>query len=119
MPFCRTRCGYCDFNTYTPSELRIGSAEGELRIGSAEGELRAGPELGATGDAYLTAALAEIDMAGRVLGAYAPPVTRVNVTGVPGVIWSDKGMCSRFATPPASDTAMSPRARGPSETHAG
>ena len=21
MPFCATRCGYCDFNTYTPGEL--------------------------------------------------------------------------------------------------
>ena len=22
VPFCRSRCGYCDFNTYTASELR-------------------------------------------------------------------------------------------------
>ena len=22
VPFCRVRCGYCDFNTYTASELR-------------------------------------------------------------------------------------------------
>ena len=21
VPFCRTRCGYCDFNTYTAAEL--------------------------------------------------------------------------------------------------
>jgi oxygen-independent coproporphyrinogen-3 oxidase len=21
VPFCTTRCGYCDFNTYTPGEL--------------------------------------------------------------------------------------------------
>ena len=21
VPFCRVRCGYCDFNTYTPAEL--------------------------------------------------------------------------------------------------
>lgn len=21
VPFCVTRCGYCDFNTYTPAEL--------------------------------------------------------------------------------------------------
>ena len=21
VPFCMTRCGYCDFNTYTPAEL--------------------------------------------------------------------------------------------------
>ncbi|MGN6197271.1 MAG: radical SAM family heme chaperone HemW, partial [Humibacter sp.] len=22
VPFCRVRCGYCDFNTYTATELR-------------------------------------------------------------------------------------------------
>src|SRR6188768_2615608 len=22
VPFCRVRCGYCDFNTYTASEIR-------------------------------------------------------------------------------------------------
>ena len=21
VPFCSTRCGYCDFNTYTPTEV--------------------------------------------------------------------------------------------------
>lgn len=21
VPFCLTRCGYCDFNTYTPAQL--------------------------------------------------------------------------------------------------
>jgi oxygen-independent coproporphyrinogen-3 oxidase len=24
IPYCSTRCGYCDFNTYTPNELREG-----------------------------------------------------------------------------------------------
>jgi coproporphyrinogen III oxidase-like Fe-S oxidoreductase len=24
IPYCSRRCGYCDFNTYTPSELREG-----------------------------------------------------------------------------------------------
>ena len=24
VPFCRTRCGYCDFNTYTAVELGDG-----------------------------------------------------------------------------------------------
>ena len=27
VPFCRTRCGYCDFNTYTATELRGASRE--------------------------------------------------------------------------------------------
>lgn len=28
VPFCSTRCGYCDFNTYTPQELRSGELGG-------------------------------------------------------------------------------------------
>ncbi len=47
VPFCTTRCGYCDFNTYTPGEL-----------GSS-----ASPE------SWLDAALAEIDLAAEVLAA--------------------------------------------------
>ncbi|HEY6425121.1 MAG TPA: radical SAM family heme chaperone HemW [Pseudonocardiaceae bacterium] len=26
VPFCATRCGYCDFNTYTPGELSLSSS---------------------------------------------------------------------------------------------
>ena len=26
VPFCAVRCGYCDFNTYTPRELDPGVA---------------------------------------------------------------------------------------------
>ena len=46
VPFCATRCGYCDFNTYTAGEL-----------GST-----ASPE------SWLAAASSEIDLAARVLG---------------------------------------------------
>ena len=63
VPFCRTRCGYCDFNTYTPTELRVSA------------------DLAETGDAYVAAALAEIDLAGRVLGENVPPVSTVFVGG--------------------------------------
>ncbi len=61
VPFCTTRCGYCDFNTYTAGEL-----------GSA-----ASPE------SWLDAALAEIDLAARVLGAAGirRPVQTVFVGG--------------------------------------
>ena len=38
-------------------------------------------DLSETGDAYVTAALTEIDLAGRVLGANAPPVSTVFVGG--------------------------------------
>ena len=55
VPFCVTRCGYCDFNTYTATEL--------------------GP--GATRDSYAAQAIAEIRMARAVLGAGAAPVSTV------------------------------------------
>ena len=55
VPFCRTRCGYCDFNTYTAAEL--------------------GP--GASRDSYAGLAVAEVRLARRVLGAASLPVTSV------------------------------------------
>ena len=27
VPFCRVRCGYCDFNTYTATELGPGASQ--------------------------------------------------------------------------------------------
>ena len=57
MPFCRVRCGYCDFNTYTAGQL-----------GTDPGSSRAG---------YVDAAMAELDLAARVLGPDAPPVSTV------------------------------------------
>ncbi len=60
VPFCSVRCGYCDFNTYTL------------------GELGAGHE--ATQD-YRRAAVAEIDLAARVLGAAAPALDTVFIGG--------------------------------------
>ncbi len=57
VPFCATRCGYCDFNTYTPGELG-----------------------GATPDGWLAALRLELAMAGRALDG-APPVQTVFVGG--------------------------------------
>ncbi len=59
VPFCATRCGYCDFNTYTATEL--------------------GP--GASRTDYVDTALRELDLAAAVLGPAAPPVTTVFVGG--------------------------------------
>jgi len=56
VPFCASRCGYCDFNTYTPAESGLDQSD------------------------YVTAALAEIDLARRVLPA-AGPVRTVFVGG--------------------------------------
>jgi putative oxygen-independent coproporphyrinogen III oxidase len=61
VPFCTTRCGYCDFNTYTAAEL-----------GSEPGAGRAG---------YIDAAIQELGIAARVLGPDAPPVSTIFVGG--------------------------------------
>ncbi len=45
VPFCRTRCGYCDFNTYTPGQLG-----------------------GLGAETYLEAVKAELDLARHVVG---------------------------------------------------
>jgi len=57
VPFCASRCGYCDFNTYTAADL--GGAPGTSR------------------DAYLDALAREIALADGVLGAGRPPLSTV------------------------------------------
>ena len=44
IPFCATRCGYCDFNTYTAADLGGGAAE-QYQVGGGQGPHRdaAGP----------------------------------------------------------------------------
>jgi oxygen-independent coproporphyrinogen-3 oxidase len=55
VPFCVTRCGYCDFNTYTAAEL--------------------GP--GASRESYAGQAIEEIRLARKVLGGRDMPVSTV------------------------------------------
>jgi oxygen-independent coproporphyrinogen-3 oxidase len=59
VPFCSTRCGYCDFNTYTSAEL--------------------GP--GASRATYADQLVAEVRLARRVLGDRDVPVSSVFVGG--------------------------------------
>jgi oxygen-independent coproporphyrinogen-3 oxidase len=59
VPYCAVRCGYCDFNTYTLTEL--------------------GP--GASTETFVDSALAELDLAARVLGDAARAVDTVFVGG--------------------------------------
>jgi len=67
VPFCRTRCGYCDFTTYTLDELGAdGSAAG---VGGATG----GEACGATPEGYVEAALREMRMARGVVEDRALP----------------------------------------------
>jgi putative oxygen-independent coproporphyrinogen III oxidase len=42
VPFCATRCGYCDFNTYTPGELGGATPDGWLAAVRQELSLAAG-----------------------------------------------------------------------------
>jgi oxygen-independent coproporphyrinogen-3 oxidase len=44
VPFCATRCGYCDFNTYTSDELGPGANRAEY-AGTAIAELRQAADL--------------------------------------------------------------------------
>ena len=55
VPFCVTRCGYCDFNTYTAQELGPGASRAD----------------------YAETAIAEVRLARRVLGDAAPRVETV------------------------------------------
>jgi oxygen-independent coproporphyrinogen-3 oxidase len=48
VPFCASRCGYCDFNTYTAGD-------------------------GVDGDGYVEAVLGELELARRVLDGASPP----------------------------------------------
>jgi putative oxygen-independent coproporphyrinogen III oxidase len=59
VPFCASRCGYCDFNTYLGAELGGGALQGS----------------------YADTAVTEIRLARRVLGPHAPAVETVFVGG--------------------------------------
>ncbi|MFI6510208.1 radical SAM family heme chaperone HemW [Streptosporangium sp. NPDC050855] len=48
VPFCVTRCGYCDFNTYTASELGPGASQRDYADTAVEEVRRARAVLGTT-----------------------------------------------------------------------
>lgn len=56
IPYCSRRCGYCDFNTYTPSELREGGT-----LESVSGD-------------YIDAVLREIDIAHATAPGAVPTI---------------------------------------------
>ncbi|MCU1676042.1 MAG: Coproporphyrinogen dehydrogenase [Frankiales bacterium] len=72
VPFCATRCGYCDFNTYTASELGG----------------RTDPV------AYVAAARAELDLARTVLGDSAVPASTVFIGGGTPTLLGAPGLVS-------------------------
>ncbi len=72
VPFCATRCGYCDFNTYTPGELGAAGAENSSAV-----------------DSWLAALRTELTLAASALG----PVTVDTVFvggGTPSLIGADR-----------------------------
>jgi oxygen-independent coproporphyrinogen-3 oxidase len=56
IPFCAVRCGYCDFNTYTATELGGGASQ----------------------DAYADTAISEVQLAARVLPQSGLPGRRLS-----------------------------------------
>ncbi|GAA0678067.1 radical SAM family heme chaperone HemW [Kitasatospora atroaurantiaca] len=62
VPYCATRCGYCDFNTYTATELRSSGAV-------------------ASQETYADNLVAEIRLARKVLGSVDLPVQTVFLGG--------------------------------------
>jgi oxygen-independent coproporphyrinogen-3 oxidase len=56
IPFCAVRCGYCDFNTYTATELGGGASQ----------------------DAYAGTAASEVTMAAKVLSASGLPPRKLS-----------------------------------------
>ena len=61
VPFCTTRCGYCDFNTYTAAEL--------------------GDEPGASRATFIDSAISELDLAVSSLDPAPPAVSTIFVGG--------------------------------------
>src|SRR3954464_15922805 len=46
VPFCAARCGYCDFNTYTPSELAGSGASPDGWLEAVRQDVSLAPSLG-------------------------------------------------------------------------
>src|SRR3954454_1910384 len=69
VPFCTVRCGYCDFNTYTAADL--GTTSGVA---------------GASRATYAAAAVEEVRLARRVLGASVPVETVFLGGGTPTLL---------------------------------
>ena len=96
VPFCATRCGYCDFNTYTAAEL--GSSPGASRT------------------TYIDSAIAELDLARRALGPAAPAVSTIFVGGgTPTLLAADD--LGRFVDAVADRFGLAPSAEITTESN--
>ena len=96
VPFCTTRCGYCDFNTYTAAEL--GSSQGASRT------------------TYIDSAIAELNLARRALGPAAPAVSTIFVGGgTPTLLAADD--LGRFVAAVADRFGLAPGAEITTESN--
>jgi putative oxygen-independent coproporphyrinogen III oxidase len=96
VPFCTTRCGYCDFNTYTAAEL--------------------GTSPGASRTTYIDSAIAELDLAVRALGPAAPAVSTIFVGGgTPTLLAADD--LGRFVDAVADRFGLAPDAEITTESN--
>ena len=91
IPFCAVRCGYCDFNTYTATELGGGASQ----------------------DAYAATAISEVEFAGRVLKESGLPERPLSTV----FLAAARPRCSRrriwraFSPPRSEHGACSPAPR--------
>jgi putative oxygen-independent coproporphyrinogen III oxidase len=76
VPFCASRCGYCDFNTYTAEELPGGVNRGS----------------------FAASAIAELRLARRTLGPDAPPVETVFFGGGTPTLLPPEDLAAILAT---------------------
>src|SRR4051794_3795304 len=88
VPFCATRCGYCDFNTYTATELGGGASQAT----------------------YVDSALTELDLARKVLADDSRAVSTVFVGGgTPTLLPAEdlarllRGVDERFGLAPGAE----------------
>ncbi|MEJ2866812.1 radical SAM family heme chaperone HemW [Actinomycetospora sp. OC33-EN08] len=72
VPFCATRCGYCDFNTYTASDLGLSSNDDPASPAS-----------------WLEGLRRELDLGARVLGAPPPADTVFLGGGTPSLLGAE------------------------------
>jgi len=75
VPFCATRCGYCDFNTYTASDLGLTSISATQDPASPA--------------SWLEGLRRELDLAARVLGGPPPADTVFLGGGTPSLLGAD------------------------------
>ena len=62
IPYCVKRCGYCDFNTYTPAEL--------IETGQSQ---KSETNIHSVSKGYIDLVIREIELAKRTIGSAQVP----------------------------------------------